>query len=181
MKEKKKITEHELIFGICFLVGVVFITLLTKGKKPENTLINQSLSLEFLEQGWNKNGLFLQCLIGRGSVLLLLILLAYTSLRKSTFRIVTLWIGLGLGMLCKLFFVWYGFRGIGLLLVSLLPHYLLYWMAYGMLYWEMEKRRLRIVNSPVGIILSVGVVITGMLMESYVNPFLLRTYLKLFF
>lgn len=181
MKEKKKLTEHELLFGICFFAGIVLITLLAKGKIPENTLLNQSLSLNFLEQGWNKRGLFLQCLFSRGIILLLLILLAYTSLRKCAFRIVTAWMGLGLGILCKLFFVWYGLKGLGLLVVSLLPHFFLYWMAYGMLYWEMEKRRLRVVNSPIGIIFSIGVVITGIIVESYVNPFLLRTYLKLFF
>lgn len=181
MKEKKKLTEHELIFSICFLLGVVLITILAKGKTPENTLLNQSLSLNFLEQGWNKKGLFLQCLFSRGIVLLLLVLLAYTSLRKCAFRIVTVWVGLGLGSLCKLFFVWYGLKGIGLLVVSLLPHFLLYWMAYGMLYWEMEKRRMRVVNSPLGLVISIGVVITGILVESYVNPVLLRAYLKLFF
>lgn len=181
MKEKKKLTEHEFLFGICFLIGIVLITMFSKGKTPENTLLNQSLSIDFLEQGWNKGGLFLQCLISRGTVLLLLILLAYTSLRKCAFRIVTSWFGLGLGILCKLFFVWYGLKGLGLLLVSLFPHFLLYWMAYGMLYWEMEKRRLRVVNSPIGIILSIIVVITGMLMESYVNPLLLKTFLHIFF
>jgi len=181
MREKKKLTEHEFLFGICFLAGVVLITILTKGKVPENTLMNQSLSLDFLEAGWNKSGLFLQCLLSRGIILLLLVLLAYTSLRKWAFRIVTVWIGFGLGILCKLFFVWYGLKGLGLLLVSMLPHFLLYWMAYGMLYWEMEKRRLRVVNSPIGIILSIIVVITGMLMESYVNPLLLKTFLHIFF
>lgn len=181
MKEKKKITEHEFLFGICFFAGVVLITILAKDKVPENTLMNQSLSRDFLEQGWNRSGLLLQCLFNRGIILFLLVLLAYTSLRKFAFRIVTVWIGLGLGCLCKLFFVWYGLKGIGLLAVSMLPHYLLYWMAYGMLYWEMEKRRLRVVNSPVGIVLSIGVVITGIIMESYVNPILLRTYLQLFF
>lgn len=181
MKEKKKLTEHEFLFGICFFAGVVLITILAKGKTPENTLLNQSLSLNFLEQGWNKNGLFLQCLFSRGILLLMLILLAYTSMRKWAFRIVTVWIGLGLGILCKLFFCWYGLKGLGLLIVSLLPHFLLYWMAYGMLYWEMEKKRLRVVNSPLGIIISILVVITGILVESYVNPIFLRAYLKLFF
>jgi len=144
-------------------------------------LLNQSLSHDFLEQGWNKWGLFLQCLFSRGIILVLLVLLSYTSLRKCTFRIVTIWMGVGLGILFKLFFVWYGGKGIGLLVVLLMPHFLLYWMAYGMLYWELEKRRLRMNHNPLGIFLSIGVVITGILVESYVNPFLVRTYLNLFF
>ena len=87
MKEKKKLTEHELIFSICFLLGVVLITILAKGKTPENTLLNQSLSLNFLEQGWNKKGLFLQCLFSRGIVLLLLVLLKSVEQHPDLFLI----------------------------------------------------------------------------------------------
>lgn len=181
MKEKKKITEHEWIFGVCFLLGVILITILSKGKTPENTLFNKSLSLTILEQGWNKKALFLQCLYSRGMIMLLLILLAYTSLRKITFRIITAWMGFSFGMLFKLFFCWCGVSGIGLLMVSVLPQVLFYWMAYGLLYWEMDKRQMRIANSPVGLFLVIGVVIMGIWVESYVNPFLLRSYLKIFF
>lgn len=181
MREKKKLTEHELLFGVCFLLGAIVVTLLAKGKTPENTLLNQSLALGFLEQGWNRKALFLQCLYNRGMIMLLLLLLAYTSFRKFTFRFVTAWAGISFGMLFKLFFAWYGMMGIGLLLVSVMPHFLFYWMAYGLLYWEMEKNRLRVMKSPIGILASIGVVIIGILLESYVNPILLSTYLKIFF
>ena len=181
MKEKKKLTEHEILFGICFFAGIVWITLLARGKTPENTLLNQSLSITFLEQGWNRGALFFQCLYSRGIIMLLLILLAYTPLRKMTFGIVTVWAGISLGMLFKLFFCWYGIRGLGLLVVSFLPHFLFYWMAYGLLYWEMDRQRMRLTKSPVGIFIAIGVVIMGIVIESYVNPFLLRSYLKIFF
>ena len=181
MKEKKKLTEHEILFGICFFAGIVWITLLARGKTPENTLLNQSLSITFLEQGWNRGALFFQCLYSRGIIMLLLILLAYTPLRKMTFGIVTVWAGISLGMLFKLFFCWYGIRGLGLLVVSFLPHFLFYWMAYGLLYWEMDRQRMRLTKSPVGIFIAIGVVIMGMFLESYVNPFLVSGYIKLFF
>lgn len=181
MKEKKRLTEQEMLFGICFFAGIVWITILSRGKNPENTLLNQSLSLSFLEQGWNQKILFWQCLYSRGMVMLLLLFLAYTPLRKITFRIVTAWTGLSMGILLKLFFCWYGISGIGLLLVLLFPHFLFYWMAYGLLYWEMERRRWKTAKSPIGILASVGVVIMGIVVESYVNPFLLRSYLKIFF
>ena len=181
MKEKKKITEHELIFGICFLLGAILITIFAKGKTPENTLLNQSLSLAFLEKGWNKKALFLQCLYSRGMIMLLLIFLVYTPLRKIVFRIVTAWLGISFGILFKLFFVWYGIAGIGLLLVSIIPHFLFYWMAYGLMYCETEKRQLFRIKKPIGFFLSAGVVIMGIFIESYVNPFLLIAYLKIFF
>ncbi len=181
MKEKKKLTEHEILFGICFFAGIVWITLLARGKTPENTLLNQSLSIAFLEEGWNQGALFWQCLYSRGMIMLLLILLAYTPLRKIAFGIVTAWVGLSMGMLLKLFFCWYGVSGLGLLFVCILPHFLFYWMAYGLLYCEMDRQRMRVSKSPVGIFVAIAVVIMGIIIESYVNPFLLRTYLKIFF
>lgn len=69
----------------------------------------------------------------------------------------------------------------GLLLVATLPHYLFYFMAYGLLYWNFEKNRLRVRKSYFPILLSVIVVIMGILAESYVNPFLVGGYLKIFF
>ena len=181
MKEKKKITEHEWIFGVCFLLGVILITILSKGKTPENTLFNKSLSLTILEQGWNKKALFLQCLYSRGMIMLLLILLAYTSLRKITFRNITAWMGFSFGMLFKLFFCWYGVSGIGLLMVSVLPQVLFYWMAYGLLYWETDRSRIYTRRNYVPIILTIGVVIMGIFLESYVNPFLVNGMIKMLF
>ncbi len=181
MKKEKKLTEHELLFGVCFFIGILIITIFAKGKVPENTMLNQTLSFSFLEEGWNQKALFLQCLYSRGMIMLLLLFLAYTTWRKLAFRLITAWIGFSLGILCKLFFCWYGVSGIGLLIVSLLPHFLFYWMAYGLLYWEMDKRQFRVVKSKVGIFIAIGVVIMGIVVESYVNPFLLRAYLKIFF
>ncbi len=179
-KQKRKLTENEIVFGICFLIGAVWVTVLARGKTPENTVLSQALSAVFLEQGWNGKMLFLQCLYSRGILMLLLLFLAYTPFRKLTFRLVTAYLGVSFGILFKLFFCWYGMGGVGLLLVSMLPHFLFYWMAYGLLYWESDPGRCRTLKKPVGILIAIGVVIMGIVIESYVNPFLLRSYLKIF-
>lgn len=178
--KKRKLTENEFLFGICFLTGAVWVTILARGKTPENTLLSQALSAVFLEQGWNGKMLFLQCLYSRGILMLLLLFLAYTPFRKLAFRLVTAYLGVSFGILFKLFFCWYGIGGVGLLFVSVLPHFLFYWMAYGLLYWESDPLRSRTLKKPVGILIAIGVVIMGIVIESYVNPFLLRSYLKIF-
>lgn len=180
-EKKRRPTENGVIFGVAFFVGVAWITLLARGKTPENTLLNLSLQAAFLEQGWNRKMLFAQCLYSRGIFVFLIMLLAHTSFRKLIFRMVSAWIGLSLGILCKLFFCWYGLWGIGLLLVCTLPHFLIYWMAYGLLYWERERSRVHRAMVPVGMLVVAGVVIIGMVMESYVNPIFVRAYLKIFF
>ena len=96
-------------------------------------------------------------------------------------RILLVWFGFICGILLKLFYLWYGLPGMGLLLVAALPHYLFYFMAYGLMYWNFEKNRLRVRKSYFPVLLSVIVVIMGIFSESYVNPFLVGGYLKIFF
>ena len=96
-------------------------------------------------------------------------------------RAMIVWLGFVFGILLKLFYLWYGMKGMGLLLVSMLPHYLFYIMAYGLLYWNFEKNRMRMRKNYFPVVIAVAVVIMGIVLESYVNPFLVGGYLKIFF
>lgn len=181
MKIKKRATEHQILFMLSFLTGIVFITILARGKVPENTLMNQALSQAFLEEGWNRRELFLQCLWNRGIILLAVLSASCTPLRSWVFRAVTIWIGFAFGAMLKLFYLWYGIKGMGLLVVAVLPHYIFYWMAYGLLYWEWNRNSIRIKRNYFPFLLAVGVAIMGIFFESYVNPFLVSGYMKIFF
>lgn len=181
MRGKKRVTEHQILFVLSFLIGIIFITIMARGKTPENTLMSQSLGQAFLEDGWNKNALLFQCLWSRGVFFAAIILLTCTSLRKWVFRVVTIWIGLAFGMMLKLFYLWYSVKGMGLFLAALFPHFLFYWMAYGLLYWELDKNYMNIRRNHFSLFLAVGVVIMGIFLESYVNPFLVSGYMKIFF
>ena len=181
MKIRRNVTGHQILFLVSFFIGIVIVTVLANGKVPENTLMSQTLAGGFLAEGWNRRELFLQCLWKRAGVLFLILVLTATSMRVWVCRVLLVWLGLVFGILLKLFYLWYGLSGMGLLLVATLPHYLFYFMAYGLLYWNFEKNRLRVRKSYFPILLSVIVVIMGILAESYVNPFLVGGYLKIFF
>lgn len=181
MRVRKRVTGHQILFLVSFFIGILIVTILARGKVPENTLMDQSLSSTFLEQGWNRLELFWQCFWKRGTVLVLIMLLTCTSMRVWVYRMVTVWIGFVFGMLLKLFYLWYGIKGMGLLLTAVFPHYFFYWMAYGLLYWELEKNRMRMKRNNIPFILALGVVIMGIVLESYVNPFLVGGYMKIFF
>lgn len=181
MRIRKRATGHQILFLVSFFIGIVIITIMAKGKVPENTLMNQALAGSFLEEGWNRKELFLQCLWRRGTVMFLLMLLTCTTMRSWVCRALLAWMGLGCGVLLKLFYLWYGLKGMGLMAVSVLPHYLFYCMAYWLLYWNYEKNRLRIRKNYLPVFVSVIVVVLGFFMESYVNPFLVAGYLKIFF
>ena len=181
MRKRKGVTGHQILFLVSFFIGIVVVTVLASGKVPENTLMSKTLAGNFLEEGWNRRELFLQCLWRRASILFLILLLTATSMRVWVCRILLVWFGFICGILFKLFYLWYGLPGMGLLLVAALPHYLFYFMAYGLMYWNFEKNRLRVRKSYFPVLLSVIVVIMGIFSESYVNPFLVGGYLKIFF
>lgn len=154
---------------------------MAKGKIPENTLMNQALAGKFLEEGWNCKALFLQCMWKRGTVFFLIVLLTCTVMRVWVCRTMIVWLGFVFGVLLKLFYLWFGMKGMGLLPVSMFPHYLFYIMAYGLLYWNFEKNRMRMRKNYFPVVLAGAVVIMGIVLESYVNPFLVGGYLKIFF
>lgn len=181
MRIRKGVTGHQILFLVSLFIGIVIVTVLANGKMPENTLMSQALAGSFLEEGWNRRELFLQCLWKRGSILFLLLMLTATSMRMWVCRVLLAWIGFVFGILLKLFYLWYGLPGMGLLFVAALPHYIFYFMAYGLLYRNFDKNRLRMRKNYFPILLSVIVVIMGILTESYVNPFLVGGYLKIFF
>ncbi len=108
------------------------------------------------------------------------------------------WIGLSVGMFVAVAVVHYGVKGLLLFVVALFPHYLLYLPAWMMLlkgarelcsciYFPGNCKRTYIngrkdeIKFGLGVFLKVlGVVIIGILSESYVNPKLLLGFLKIF-
>jgi len=180
MRLKKRLTEHQMLFAIALLAGILLITVLAKGKIPENTIMNQALGNAFLEDGWNKRELLLQCLWNRGIFFCVIGILSCSSMRKWLFRCITIWIGVVFGIILKLFYLWYGIKGIGLCMVSVLPQYIFYWMAYGLIYWEADKERGLRKRNYISLLLIIAVVIMGIVLESYVNPNLVNGYIKIF-
>lgn len=170
-----------MLFLVSFFIGIVVITILANGKVPENTLMSQALAGTFLEEGWNRRELFMQCLWKRGVVLFLILLLTCTIMRVWVCRGIIVWMGAGLGVLLKLFYLWYGIKGMGLLAVATMPHYLFYFMAYGLLYRNFDRNRICMRKNYFPLLIALGVVIMGIISESYVNPFLVGGYLKIFF
>lgn len=181
MKINKRISKQQICFALVFLLGIVCVTILAKGKIPENTLMDQVLSRTFLEEGWNKKTLFAQCITRRGTVFILLLILAHSPMRDVMRWGVTIWSGFIFGIMLKLFYLWYGITGMGLCVTALFPHFILYWMAYGLICWESDRHRIYTRKRIAPILIAIVVVIIGIVIESYVNPNLVSSYIKIFF
>ena len=181
MRGKRKVTGHQILFLVSFFCGILIISIMAKGKIPENTLMNQAIAGNLLAEGWNREALFVQCIWKRGAAMFLVLLLTCTIMRVWICRVLIIWFGFVFGVLLKLFYLWFGIKGMGLLLVSALPHYFFYIMAYALLYRVFENNRLRIKRNLMPVLVAVAVVIIGIVLESYVNPFWVNGYLKIFF
>ena len=181
MKINRCITKQQIYFALAFLLGIVWVTILARGKIPENTLMDQTLSHSFLEEGWNKKELLLQCFLSRGLIFGVIMILAHTPVKNGMRLGVAIWIGFVFGVMLKLFYLWYGITGMGLCITALIPHFIFYWMAYGLICWEADRNRMYAKHSIAPILLAAVVVIMGIVLESYVNPNLLSTYIKIFF
>ena len=105
--------------------------------------------------------------------------LAFTKMRKMTASLFAIWTGISGGILLSIAVTELGIRGSIFCLLGIFPQFLFYipsflivlsycWM-YPKSRWSREKT-----------IMSVGMLLSGMIMETYVNPFLLHAFLKKF-
>lgn len=134
----------------------------------------------------------------RGIPILGIAILATTYLGVAVSYLYAGWLGLSAGMFLMTAILRYGLKGVILFLTAIFPHYLFYLPAWFLLlrgakelccclYFPGNCQRTYIngrkdeIRFGAGVLLKVsGVVIIGILLESYVNPKLLLGFLKIF-
>ncbi len=143
----------------------------------------------------DSSALFCYILRKRLCCLLFLAVAATTYLGRVVYRGAIFWYGLSAGAFLTALMLRYGVKGILLTLVGIFPQYLLYVPAFLLfLRWAEhlyhciyargagfdagEKGFARIKAAQ--LLLIVGLVCLGCLLEGYVNPYLLLGYLKIF-
>lgn len=145
---------------------------------------------------WDKRILWLKCLWKRAGIVVLFPLLSLTGIGLWTVRIYISWFPFSMGFLMEMLVLKYGLSGLLLFVVGVFPQYLFYIPAYIFLcqncflifrlkkiikYGEFPTNTRKISHYIRNLILILGVVIIGSAFESYVNPFLMKNFLKLFF
>ena len=127
--------------------------------------------------------------------MLLLLLFSITNWGTLTMGVFLAWQGFAAGFLMAASVVSYGAKGMLLMGTAFFPQYLLYIPAYVVCIYlaVFFKERIQTKGGGSGIghkreyllflalcLLLLGIYITGILLESYVNPFLLKKILKIF-
>ena len=178
----------------CFVAGIIGANIIDKSKMSGFGLWNAYFIEKFKYARIRPGELFYYILEQRLFVMLFLLLLSATSWGTLAGGVFLAWQGFAAGFLMAASVVSYGAKGILLMGVAFFPQYLIYVPAYvACLYLAvffrdrirakggggMGHRREYFLFLAICLLL-LGVYITGILLESYVNPFLLKKILKIF-
>ncbi|MCI8893332.1 MAG: hypothetical protein HFI42_01870 [Lachnospiraceae bacterium] len=174
-------------FLLCFVLGIFGANLFLRG-----TGVGAGWSaywMESLKYREISSADFFAYLLGeRTPIFLLFLLLAFTNLSIALGIGYIGWQGFCVGTLMSLAVMSYGIKGMLLILVGMLPHYILYFALLFLYLWLMREKRngqrlpqaaakRRVLFCLMGLLLFL-VFLAGIFLESYVNPYFLKKYLK---
>lgn len=197
MKHIKK-NEFYILAILCivfFVSGIMVMIVWRKNNVTEWDYLSQEHLYGLINMQWDKRALFFQCIYRRAVIVIILLVAAASGIGMWALRITVSWFAVSLGILMEAAVLQYGLLGIPLFVAGIFPQYYFYLSAYFLLCKSYirfyEKRRVYPVNRYAGrtdknvhLIIQnmflIGVVIIGCALESYVNPIILKLFLKNF-
>lgn len=166
-----------------FFIGIIVMNLGKEILLQEGNILGRTELEHFKAISINRGNLFLYVLWARLRQVLLLTFLAFTFFRVMAIYGFVGFMGFAFGMVSSAASIQYGLRGTALMLAAGMPHMLLYIPAYiWLLEWcyNLSIQRGEIVRNLAKYILFILVTIIGVFLESYVNPEILKSILKIF-
>lgn len=191
-----------LVLLLCFVAGIITANLMDKEQLGGFTLFHTYFIEKFKYNNIQSVELFFYILKERIPVMVLLLMLAMTSWGTVAGFIFLSWQGYAAGFLMAASVASYGIKGVLLIGTAAFPQYLIYiplYISYMYLVVFFQKRLSstegRRASGVEGIrlghkkelfifltiaVLIVSVYVTGIFLEGYVNPYLLKKILKIF-
>ncbi|MCI9082303.1 MAG: hypothetical protein HFI70_08365 [Lachnospiraceae bacterium] len=178
-----------------FAAGIVMANLMGREAVSNAGILNDYFVEKFQYTDINGENLLFYILGERVPLLLMLCLLAFTSLGVIAGNLLLGWQGFSIGFMLSAAVAKYGIKGILLVLGGLFPQYLFYVPVYILYCWLTIYLRRRLYQDRqqqgadrryiymAGLVASAGLVvifITGIFLESYINPFILKKILNIF-
>lgn len=164
-------------FMLGFVGGILFANLAAKDYVTTSGIFNPY----FLNQYTQSDIMGREYMLYLGSVrllpFLLLVIAGQTKLRRILGISVVAWAGFAAGMLASGGIMNMGLQGIVFLLVGMAPQFLFYVLAYLMLLWYLFTYPQSGWN-PAKTIFAGFFLTAGLLTEAYVNPILMKLFLK---
>ncbi len=161
-----------------FILGIVYVNFLVK-KYPSNPEIFGDRFFSVYQNTEIIAGEFIFYLIRvRIIPFLLLLSLVFTHVRKISAALYTAWTGFSCGMMLTVAVLEKGILGCIFCLAAIFPQFLCYVPAYFIVIWygyTFPKNRWNI-QKTIFVLISM---IAGILLELYVNPVILKTFLHM--
>lgn len=179
-----------LVFAVCFIIGMTFAFCFGKNDMDAEAEWLESIML-YLQYGTvYYNDLTFYVVKKRISIAFILFLVCLTSYAAYILLFGIGIFGFIIGYLVSKYIIWKGIIGSIFFGISLLPHYLCYIYGYLKLLDYMRKKNSeeKCINQRGQSkhsyewkkVIPIVVVIIGLLIECYVNPFFVKIFLKIF-
>lgn len=178
-----------------FVAGIFFANLMGRDAVSNAGVLNDYFVEKFQYTEINGQNLFFYIIGERVPMLLLLLILAVTSLGIAGGILMLDWQGFSVGFMLSTAIAKYGVKGILLVLGSLFPQYVFYFPVYILychlaIYLRQRLHKDRMGNGSdrrytygAWLVAAIGIqliFITGIFLESYLNPIILKKILKIF-
>lgn len=179
---------------LCFVIGIIVANIMEKKHLSEFGIWNTYFIEKFKYTHIDSMEIFLYIFEIRMPAILLLVLLIVTEWGTIAAALFLAWQGFAAGFLMAVAIIGYGLKGILLIATAAFPHYFIYIAIYIVYIYLADflkgKIQFRSYRNGKNIktiflclivgLLILSVYITGVFLESYVNPYLLRQILKIF-
>lgn len=185
------------VFLGCFVIGIIYANILGEEKLTSFGILNEYFIEKFKFASIRKENLFFYILEERLPIMVLMLILVFTSFRLAAGSVFIGWQGFSAGFLLSTALIKYGMKGLVLIGGAAFPQYLIYIPIY-IIYLHLASHLQHKIycfkvegqqsynKSKVyaASLLVVSLIfcafVTGIFLESYVNPPLLKKVLKIF-
>lgn len=189
---KKGVNKFILLFCIGFLLGIVVGNFFIPEAGGEAGIMSAYFLDKFEYMEIEYSSLFVYILERRMKIYWILTILGITGAGCIAAWGYTTWLGISTGAFLSICILRMGIMGILVGVVSLFPHYLIYVPIYILLIWRVGENAEMIKNNSMKnekkkvickyfIIMALAslVLLVGVILESNVNPYLMKKILKL--
>lgn len=191
-----KKTAKAVIF-LAFIIGILLANFMGREKTAGAGILNDYFVEKFKYAGINRENLFFYIMGERMPMVILLLILSFSSFGIIIGMLNLGWLGFSVGFMLSAAVAKYGMGGILLIAGGMFPQYILYVISY-LGYCSLSvflgrglhnviptggvsREQMRIYG--MGILVGVALLlifVTGIFLESYLNPVILKKILKIF-
>ncbi len=175
IRENGKVFLLLYLFG--FLFGIFYANTISKEFIMNIGIFNDSYLKHYLESSINEQKYALYLMKIRSVPFILLLILGLTKLRKMIAAVFLVWTGFLIGVITSVAVMKLGIVGIFFNIISLFPHFIFYGLEYIILLLNISRRD-KVKWSPFSLAVMILLFVMGVIMESYINPVLMKMFLK---